>query len=57
MSVVRVVLGYVVLFCLVLAGTWLVMLGFAFLPALIMRDWQMLPYEPALWLRASSCGS
>jgi hypothetical protein len=39
MSVVRVMLGYVLIFCLVLVGTLLVMLGMAFVTALLWKDW------------------
>ncbi len=40
MSVVRVILPYALIVCLVLVGTWLIMLSMAFFRALIERDWQ-----------------
>ncbi len=49
MSVVRVILPYALIVCLVLVGTWLIMLGMAFIPALIERDWQAVASRAAFF--------
>ena len=39
MSAVRVMLGSVLVFCLVVVGTWLIILSMPFLGAILVGDW------------------